>query len=38
METPVAESFAKVNDDLMVVDNLIIDNESGGVAIAVKKR
>jgi ABC-type amino acid transport substrate-binding protein len=37
METPVAESFAKVNDDLMVVDNLIIDNESGGVAIAVKK-
>lgn len=36
METPVAESFAKVNDDLMVVDNLIIDNNSGGVAIATK--
>ncbi len=37
METPVAESFAKVNDDLMVVENLIIDNKSGGVAIAVQK-
>lgn len=37
METPVAESFAKVNDDLMIVDNLIIDNESAGVAIATKK-
>ncbi len=36
METPVAESFAKVNDDLMLVDGLIIDNNSGGVAIAVK--
>lgn len=36
METPVAESFAKVNDDLMVVEDLIIDSESGGVAIAVK--
>lgn len=37
MELPVAESFADVNDNLMVVDNLIIDSESGGVAIAVKK-
>lgn len=37
METPVAEAFAKVNDDLMVVENLIIDNKSGGVAIAVQK-
>lgn len=37
METPVAESFAKVNDDLMVVENLIIDSGSGGVAIATKK-
>lgn len=37
METPVAESFAKINDDLMIVDNLIIDNESAGVAIATKK-
>lgn len=37
METPVAESFAKVNDDLIVVDDLIIDNNSGGVAIAVKE-
>lgn len=37
MELPVAESFAKANDDLMVVDNFIIDSESGGVAIAVKK-
>lgn len=37
MELPVAESFADVNDNLMVVDDLIIDSESGGVAIAVKK-
>ena len=37
METPVAESFAKVNEDLMVVEGLLIDNESGGVAIAVKQ-
>ena len=37
MELPVAESFANANDNLMVVDNLIIDSESGGVAIAVKK-
>lgn len=37
VETPVANSFAKANDDIMVVEDLIIDNESGGVAIAVKE-
>lgn len=37
METPVAESFAKVNDDLMLVKDLTIDSGSGGVAIAVKE-
>ncbi len=37
LETPVAESFAKVNEDIKVVENLLIDNESGGVAIAVKQ-
>lgn len=37
METPVAESFAAVNDDLMVVENLIIDSGSGGVSVATKK-
>ncbi len=37
MELPVAESFADVNDNLMVVDDLNIDSESSGVAIAVKK-
>ncbi len=37
METPVAESFAKVNDDIMLVKDLVIDNESGGVAVAVKE-
>ena len=37
MESPVAESFTKVNEDLMVVDGLTIKDESGGVAIAVKK-
>lgn len=36
METPVAESFSKMNDDIMVVEGLIIDNESGGVAVATK--
>lgn len=36
METPVAESFAKVNEDIMVVKDLIIDSGSGGVSIAVK--
>lgn len=37
METPVAQSFAKVNDDLMLVKDLTIDSGSGGVAIAVKE-
>ena len=37
MELPVAESFAKANDNLMVVEDFIIDSESGGMAIAVKK-
>ena len=37
METPVAESFAKVNDDLIVVKDLIIDSGTGGVAVAVKQ-
>lgn len=37
METPVAKSFAKVNDDLIIVDDLIIDSGTDGVAIAVKK-
>lgn len=37
METPVAESFVKVNDDLMVVEDLIINSGTDGVAIAVKK-
>lgn len=37
METPVAEAFAKVNDDLMIVDGLVFEIESGGMAIAVKK-
>ncbi|OLS02779.1 transporter substrate-binding domain-containing protein [Tissierella creatinophila] len=37
METPVAQSFVKVNDDLMIVEDLIIDSGTGGVSIAVKK-
>lgn len=37
METPVAESFANVNDDLIVVKDLIIDSGSGGIAVALKK-
>lgn len=37
METPVAESFAKVNDDIMLVEGLIIDSGTGGVSIAVKQ-
>lgn len=37
METPVAESFAKANDDLMIVEGLVIDSGSDGVAIATKK-
>lgn len=37
METPVAQSFAKVNDDIMMVEGLVLKDESGGVAIAVKE-
>ena len=37
MEAPVAESFAKANDDIMVVEGLTIDTDAGGVAIAVKE-
>lgn len=37
MEEPVARSFAKANDDLMVVEGIAIDSGSEGVAIAVKK-
>ncbi|HSH34620.1 transporter substrate-binding domain-containing protein [Schnuerera sp.] len=37
MEAPVAESFAKANDDIMVVEDLTIDSGTGGVAIAVKE-
>lgn len=36
METPVAEAFAKANDDLMLVEGLEIDSGTDGVAIAVK--
>lgn len=36
METPVAEAFAKNNDDLIVVEGLEIDSGTDGVAIAVK--
>ncbi len=37
METPVAESFAKANEELIVVEDLIIDSGTEGVAIATKK-
>lgn len=37
METPVAESYASVNDDIMVVEGLVLDSGSDGVAIAVKQ-
>lgn len=37
MEAPVAESFAKVNEDIVVVEGLNIDTDANGVAIAVKK-
>ncbi|NLN14558.1 MAG: transporter substrate-binding domain-containing protein [Tissierellia bacterium] len=37
METPVAESYAQVNEDIIVVEGLNFDIDSGGVAIAVKK-
>lgn len=36
METPVAEAFAKSNDDLIVVEGLEIDSGTDGVAIALK--
>lgn len=37
MEEPVAKSFAKANDDLIVVEGFSIDSGSDGVAIALKK-
>ncbi len=37
MESPVANSFAAANDDIMVVDGLTLDTESGGFSIAMKK-
>lgn len=37
MEKVVAESFAKANDDLMVVEGITLDSGAEGVAIAVKK-
>lgn len=37
MEESVAESYAAGNDDLLVVEGLVIDSGSEGVAIAVKK-
>lgn len=37
METPVANSFAAANDDIRVIEDLTLDTESGGVAIALKK-
>lgn len=37
MEEFVAKSFAKANDDLMVVEGISIDSGSEGVAIALKK-
>lgn len=37
LETPVAESYAAVNDDLIVIEDFVIDSGTGGVAVAVKK-
>ncbi|MCF6462084.1 amino acid ABC transporter [Clostridium sp. Cult1] len=37
METPVAKSFAKANEEIMVIEDLIIDSGTEGVAIATKK-
>lgn len=37
LETPVAESYAAVNDDLVVVEDFVIDSGVGGVAVAVQK-
>ncbi len=36
METPVAEAFAKANDDVIMVEGLEIDSGTDGVAIALK--
>lgn len=37
MEKPVAESYAKGNDDLMLVEGITIESGEGGSAIAMKK-
>lgn len=37
MEKPVAETYAKANDDLMVVEDIDIESGGGGSAIAMKK-
>lgn len=37
MENPVAEAFAKVNDDIVLVEGLTIQVDSGGIAIATQK-
>ncbi len=37
LETPVAESYAAVNDDLLVIEDFVIDSGTGGVAVAVQK-
>lgn len=37
METPVADSYASVNDDIMVVEALVLDSGSDGVAVALKE-
>lgn len=37
METTVAKAFAKSNDDLMLVEGLVIDSGSEGIAVAIKK-
>ena len=37
MEKPVAESYAKVNNDLVVVDGIEWGDESEGTAVALKK-
>lgn len=37
METPVAHSYANVNDDILVIEDLVLDSGSEGVAIAVQQ-
>lgn len=37
METPVSKSFVEVNKDLEIIDELVIEDDSGGVAIATNK-